>query len=142
MSEQKLNFYTEDEIEKIIKSKTELYFVDDGIDEAIVRLEDIPDVIVDINRNFKPTDLKFYKLGDLIYEPELSTIGEYLNKITPALREKIIDRLILLQTEESTIKNYKLLDEDLYIKVKTKLEKENENKTLSLNKKNSNREVR
>lgn len=142
MAEHKLNFYSEDEIEKIIKSDTELYFVDDGIDDAIIRLEDIPDVIVDINRNFKSSDLNFYKVDTMVYEPELSTKGEYLHKITPALRERIIDRLILLQTGESEIKNFKYIDKDLYEEVKNKLDIEKENNESSLNKKKRNREAR
>ena len=142
MAEQKLNFYTEDEIEKIIKSDVELYYVDDGIDEAIIKLEDIPDVIVDINRNFQSSDLKFYKVGAIVYEPELTTIGEFLNRITPTLRERIIDRLVLLQTGESEIKDFKYIDEELYEKVKNKLEKEEKNKNSLAEKKKRNREAR
>ena len=140
MSEFKINFYTEDEIKNIIKSNVELYFIDDGIDEAIIKLEDIPDAIVDLNRNYKTCDLKFYKVGSLVYEPELSTKGEFLSKITPTLREKIIDRLILLQTGESELKEYKYIDEDLYQSIKDKLDKEKEENSLS--KKKRNREVR
>jgi len=142
MAEQKLNFYTEDEIEKIIKSDVELYYVDDGIDEAIIKLEDIPDVIVDINRNFQSSDLKFYKVGAIVYEPELTTIGEFLNRITPTLRERIIDRLVLLQTGESEIKDFKYIDEELYEKVKNKLDKEEKNKNSLAEKKKRNREAR
>lgn len=142
MAEQKLNFYTEDEIEKIIKSDVELYYVDDGIDEAIIKLEDIPDVIVDINRNFQSSDLKFYKVGAIVYEPELTTIGEFLNRITPTLRERIIDRLVLLQTGESEIKDFKYIDEELYEKVKNKLDKEEANKNSLAEKKKRNREAR
>ncbi len=142
MAEQKLNFYTEDEIEKIIKSDVELYYVDDGIDEAIIKLEDIPDVIVDINRNFQSSDLKFYKVGAIVYEPELTTIGEFLNRITPTLRERIIDRLVLLQTGECEIKDFKYIDEELYEKVKNKLAKEETNKNSLVEKKKGNREAR
>ena len=42
-----LAFYSEDEIRNLIKSKAELYYVDDGIDEAIIKFEDIPDFIVE-----------------------------------------------------------------------------------------------
>jgi len=142
MAEQKLNFYTEDEIEKIIKSDVELYYVDDGIDEAIIKLEDIPDVIVDINRNFQSSDLKFYKVGAIVYEPELTTIGEFLNRITPTLRERIIDRVIILQAEESEKKDFKYIDEEKNKKVKNKLDKEEKNKNSLAEKKKRNREAR
>ena len=38
-----VRFYSEDEIKDLIKSKEELYYVDDGVDEAIIKFEDIPD---------------------------------------------------------------------------------------------------
>lgn len=142
MAEHEFKFYSEEEIKEIINSKEELYFIDDGIDEAIIRLEDIPDAIVDINRNIGTTDLKFYKLGNFMYEPELSTMGEFLHKITPALREKIIDRLVLLQTGECEIKDYKLIDENLFEDIKIVLEKENAKKEENIKKKKRSKEAR
>ncbi len=142
MAEHEIKFYSEEEIKEIINSKEELYFIDDGIDEAIIRLEDIPDAIVDINRNIGITDLSFYKVGNLIYEPELTTMGEYLNKINPSLREQIIDRLVLLQTGECEIKDYKMIDEDLYQEIKNQIEKEEKSNYKSSEKKKKNREAR
>ena len=49
----KVEFYTEQEIKDLIKSKAELYYVDDGVDEAIIKFEDIPDFIIDYNRNLE-----------------------------------------------------------------------------------------
>ena len=51
----------------------------------------------------------------------------------------MIDRLVALQTNEASIKKYKIIDEDLYSKVEANLEEENEQKKVK-NKKN--REVR
>lgn len=134
-----VRFYSEDEIKKLIKTNEELYYVDDGVDEAIIRFEDIPDFIVDYNRNLEVRDLKFFKVGKDVYEPDITTYGEFLNTIKEDLRERMIDRLVALQTNEASIKKYKIIDEDLYSKVETKLEEEKEQKKVK-NKKN--REVR
>lgn len=120
----KICFYTEDEIREIINSKVELYYVDDGIDEAIIRFEDIPDFIVDYNRKFEMRDLKFFKVGKDIYEPDITTYGEFLNSISPDLRERMIDRLVALQRNEIEPKKYKIIDEDVFSQVKEKLEQE------------------
>ena len=119
----KVEFYTEEEIKDLIRTKAELFYVDDGIDEAIIKLEDIPDFIVDYNRNLEMRDLKFFRVGKGIYEPDITTRGEFLDKINLLLREKIIDRLVALQTNEAEIKKYKILDEDLYSKVQNEMEK-------------------
>ena len=132
-------FYSEDEIKELIKANAELYYVDDGVDEAIIKFDDIPDFIIDYNRNLEIRDLKFFKVGKDVYEPDITTYGEFLNTIKEDLRERMIDRLIALQTNEASIKKYKIIDEDLYSKVESKLEEEKEQKKTK-NKKN--REVR
>ena len=134
-----VRFYSEDEIKELIKANAELYYVDDGVDEAIIKFEDIPDFIIDYNRNLEIRDLKFFKVGKDVYEPDITTYGEFLNTIKEDLRERMIDRLIALQTNEASIKKYKIIDEDLYSKVESKLEEEKEQKKTK-NKKN--REVR
>ena len=134
-----VRFYSEDEIKELIKANAELYYVDDGVDEAIIKFEDIPDFIIDYNRNLEIRDLKFFKVGKDVYEPDITTYGEFLNTIKEELRERIIDRLIALQTNEASINKYKIIDEDLYSKVESKLEEEKEQKKIK-NKKN--REVR
>ena len=133
-----LRFYTEEEIKELIKSKEELYYVDDGVDEAIIKFEDIPDFIVDYNRNFDMRNLKFYRVEKDVYEPDITTMGEYLDRINPNLRERMIDRLIALQTNEAEIKKYKIIDEDVYSNVESKMEQEETKKQ----KKNKNREAR
>lgn len=134
-----VRFYTEDEIKELIETNEELYYVDDGVDEAIIRFEDIPDFIVDYNRNLEVRDLKFYRVWKDVYEPDITTYGEFLNTIKEDLRERMIDRLVALQTNEASIKKYKIIDEDLYSKVEANLEEEKEQKKVK-NKKN--REVR
>lgn len=128
-------FYTEDEIRDLINNKAELFYVDDGVDEAIIRFEDIPDFIVDYNRNLEIRDLKFFKVGKDVYEPDITTIGEFLNRIKPDLRERMIDRLVALQTNEAEIRDYKIIDEDVYSEIEGKIEKEQEKKKAK-NKKN------
>ncbi len=134
-----VRFYSEDEIKELIKANAELYYVDDGVDEAIIKFEDIPDFIIDYNRNLEIRDLKFFKVGKDVYEPDITTYGEFLNTIKEDLRERMIDRLVALQTNEASIKKYKIIDEDLYSKVEANLEEEKEQKKVK-NKKN--REVR
>ena len=134
----KVEFYTEQEIKDLIKSKAELYYVDDGVDEAIIKFEDIPDFIIDYNRNLEIRDLKFFRVGKKNYEPDITTYGEFLNTINPDLRERIINRLVALQKNEISIKKYKIIDEDLYSKVETKIEE----KKTKKQKGNKNREAR
>ena len=133
-----VRFYDEEEIKELIKSKAELYYVDDGVDEAIIKFEDIPDFIVDYNRNFEMRTLKFFKVGKGVYEPDITTMGEYLDRINPDLRERMIDRLIALQTNEAEIRKYKIIDEDVYANVEIKMEQEK----IRKQKKNKNREAR
>ena len=134
----KVEFYTEQEIKDLIKSKAELYYVDDGVDEAIIKFEDIPDFIIDYNRNLEMRDLKFFRVGKKNYEPDITTYGEFLNTINPDLRERMINRLVALQKNETAIKKYKIIDEDLYSKVETKIEQEKTKKQKG----NKNREAR
>ena len=134
----KVEFYTEQEIKDLIKSKAELYYVDDGVDEAMIKFEDIPDFIIDYNRNLEMRDLKFFRVGKKNYEPDITTYGEFLNTINPDLRERMINRLVALQKNETAIKKYKIIDEDLYSKVETKIEQEKTKKQKG----NKNREAR
>ena len=134
----KVEFYTEQEIKDLIKSKAELYYVDDGVDEAIIKFEDIPYFIIDYNRNLEIRDLKFFRVGKKNYEPDITTYGEFLNTINPDLRERMINRLVALQKNETAIKKYKIIDEDLYSKVETKIEQEKTKKQKG----NKNREAR
>lgn len=126
--EPEFKFYNEEEIRKIIKSKETLYFADDGIDEVIVKAKDIPDFIVDVNIKFGSTDLKFYRVGNDVYEPEIKTMGMFLDKIKPEVREKIIDRLVKLQRGEIEPKDYKLIDENQFEDIQEKMEQEKSNK--------------
>lgn len=130
-----LQFYNENEIRNIINNKDELYFADDGITEVMIKFDDIPDFIVDINRKHGSVDLKFYKMDNDIYEPDITTVGEFLNKVKPEIREKIINRLVKLQRGEIEPKKYKLIDEDEFDYIKSKMENETRNK-LKNNKKN------
>lgn len=120
----KIKFYTEEEIKDLIKNKADFYYADDGVDEVVIKFEDIPDFIVDYNRNIEIRDLKFYRMGKEVYEPDITTHGEFLSKIDPTLREKMIDRLVQLQRGEIEIKDYKIIDEDMFEKVESKLKQE------------------
>lgn len=127
--ENTINFYDEKEVKKIIKSKDKLYYADDGIDEVIVREQDIPDFIIKANEiTGECSNLKFYAMNSEEYKPVLTTIGSFLDRADPVLRAKIIDRLVLLQTTEESPKDFKVIDENVFEKVSSSIEKEKRNR--------------
>ena len=109
-----MEFYSEEEIEELREANTELYYVDDGFYEFIVRFEDIPDCIIKYNEEIGTSDLKFYNVGNNTYEPDITTMGIFLDKIKLELRERLIDRLVALQTGEEEPKNFKIIDVDMF----------------------------
>jgi len=124
-----INFNDEKEIKKILKSKDKLYYADDGIDEVIVREQDIPDFIIKANEiTGECSNLKFYAMNSEEYKPVLTTIGSFLDKADPVLRAKIIDRLVLLQTTEEPTKDFKVIDEYMFEKVQDSIQKEKRNR--------------
>ncbi len=127
--EKNIKFYDEKEIKKIIKDKDSLYYADDGMSEVIVREQDISDFIIKANEIAGETaNLKFYKMNSTEYKPVLTTIGSFLDKADPSLRKKIIDRLVLLQTTDEPVKDFKVIDEDMFEKVKSSIQKDKKNK--------------
>ena len=59
MEEEKspIEFYTKEEIEKIINDKVPLYYADTGVEEVIVKEEDIPDFIMKVDEIYQDTEL-------------------------------------------------------------------------------------
>lgn len=102
----KLNLYSKDEIEKLLKLEERLVFVDDGIDEVIAKFIDLPDIIVDFNR-----DLKIYNFIEPENKPIITTKGMFLDKCSIEDRQAIIQRLIDLQQNREKIKKYKVISE-------------------------------
>lgn len=94
----KLNLYSKDEIEKVLKLEERLVFVDDGIDEVIAKFNDLPDIIV---------DLKIYNFIEPEDKPIITTKGVFLDKCSIEDRQAIIQRLIDLQQNREKIKNIK-----------------------------------
>ena len=60
--------------------------------------------------------------------PLATTMGIFLDKCNPDLREKIIDRLIKLQQGEIEVKDYKMIDEYILEEARDKLEQEKKTK--------------
>lgn len=116
-----IELYSSNEIRKIIKSGEELYFMDDGTNEFVVKKQDIPHIIVDLNLKYGSIDLKFYEVSSSEFKPVLTTMGFYLDRVKQDLREIIIDRLISLQTGEKRPRKYKLIDSDIYLRIKNKM---------------------
>ena len=111
--EPNLKFYEIDEIIKLLQSKERLVYVDDGIEEAVIKYKDLPDFIVDYNEKCDLKDIKVYDYENPnMDKPLLDTFGVFLNKCEPKVREDIIDRLVMLQRGEIDVKDYKIIDED------------------------------
>lgn len=119
----KISFYDENEVRKIIESKEKYVYVDDGMTEVIIKKEDIPDYIVYINRECGLTDLKMF---DSDGQQILNTLGEFLDKCNPIIREEIIDRLVNIQTGEEELKEVKTIDEYMWEKLTNEIEEDEE----------------
>ena len=119
----KISFYDENEVRKIIESKEKYVYVDDGMTEVIIKKEDIPDYIVYINRECGITDLKMF---DSDGQQILNTLGEFLDKCNPIIREEIIDRLVNIQTGEEELKEVKTIDEYMWEKLTNEIEEDEE----------------
>lgn len=119
----KISFYDENEVRKIIESKENYVYVDDGMTEVIIKKEDIPDYIIYINRECGLTDLKVF---DSDGQQILNTLGEFLDKCNPIIREEIIDRLVNLQTGEEEPKEVKTIDEYMWEKLTNEIEEDEE----------------
>lgn len=125
MEKPELKFYSEEEIESILKSDTPLYYADDGIDEVVIKEEDIPDFIMIVNQiEGYSADLKFYKVNSFSMQPVLTTMGPFLDRAEPELRDKIIGRLQDLQTGDKEPKEIKCIIEDLLERVTEKIDEE------------------
>jgi len=105
----KFEYYDDKEIMHILRAREKLLLVDTGLDEIIVRLDDLPDFIVDYNTKYGQTDLKIYDCNDIDGNPLATTYGEFLNKCEPKLRSQIIDRLVEVQ-QGAEIKDYLIID--------------------------------
>ena len=123
MNKKEFEFYTIEEIKKILVGDEKLVFVDNGIEEVVVKYNDLPDFIVDINDYMEHRcNLKVYKYPLQTMIPMLTTIGHFLDKCEPEVRVDIIDRLNKLQNGEET-KRYKIIDEFDLEKAKIELKK-------------------
>ena len=96
-------FCTKGEIKNLLLSGEKLVYADNGIDEFVVRYNDLPDFIVDMSRSMgNRCELKVYKYPAESMTPILTTIGEFLDRCDPDVRKDIIDRLVAVQTTEDT----------------------------------------
>ena len=104
-------FYNQKEIKKLLLSDEKLVYVDNGVDEFVVKYKDLPDFIVDMSRYMgNNCQLKVYKYPAESMNPILTTMGEFLDKCDDDVRKDIIIRLIEVQTNMET-KNYKIISE-------------------------------
>ena len=124
-----LNFYSEEEIEALLKSDERLVYIDTGSEEVVAKYDDLPDVIVALDKLFDhQVELTVLDFKHPDYENPLATThGCFLNQCDPEVREDIIDRLNMLQTGEEKFKEFKLIDEGTLDKVMDKLSQDYEN---------------
>ncbi|MBP3595887.1 MAG: hypothetical protein J6J60_00580 [Clostridia bacterium] len=120
-----LEFYTEEEIREMIAKKERYVYVDNGLENFVIRRQDIPDFIVYINREIDSTDLEIFdpEEGNLVI---IRTCGEFLDKCESEVREEIIERLIQLQTGEEEYSQVKVADENLWREMLEEREDEEE----------------
>ena len=121
-----LDEYNEDEIRNILKNKERLVIVNINNDEIIAKYNDIPDIIVDLNDKLGSVDLEIYNYSEPSMTPMITTFGYFLNKCNQEVRADIIDRLVLLQTEELEVSPYKVIDVDLLDDIENTLENNDE----------------
>ena len=111
----------------MLKGKERLVCVDDGIDEVVVRYQDLADFIVDINLKSGVKDLKVYPYPVTTMEPILTTNGMYLNKCSLSNQEEFKNKLVQTQLKLK-IKDYKIIDENLLEIAVNELAKEKKNR--------------
>ena len=123
-----LKMYNEEEIKQLLNSNERLVYIDYGSEEIVARYEDLPDIIVDVNEKLGHTEnLKVYDFDNLLLDtPILTTIGYFLDKCDPKVREDIIDRLVDLQTGVAEVKDYKVIDEEMLDDIRSAMEEEME----------------
>ena len=130
--EKEFQFYTKNEIKNILLSGEKLVYADNGIDEVVVKYNDLPDFIVDMAVNMgHDCEIKVYKYPSESMTPILTTKGWFLNKVEPSVRADIIDRLVAVQTEVDT-KSYKIISENDLELAKEELDKGVSVKILNL----------
>ena len=119
-----LKFYNKDEIKQLLNSNERLVFIDNGSEEIVAKYDDLPDVIVDVNKKLGHTEnLRVYDFKQPNLEkPLLTTIGYFLDKCDPEVRADIIDRLVALQQGEVEVKDYKVIDEDMLDEIENEFE--------------------
>lgn len=116
-------FYTKEEIKRMLLKAEKLVYVDNGFDEFLVKYNNLPDFIVDLSRSMgNNCNLKVYKYPAISMTPILTTIGEFLDKCDADVRDDIHAILSALQITGATRK-YKIINEDNLENVREELNK-------------------
>ena len=113
-----MQFYNQEKIKEFIEKGERLIYVDDGINEFLIRYKDIPDVIVDYYYKSGGKDLKLYDANSM--DTIITTYGFFLDYCDKRVREDIIDRLAYLQQGGRT-KKYKIINEEDFNTIKSEL---------------------
>ena len=126
--------YTREEMADIGKNKG-FYFVETSNGDSYqIQKDDISDFIVlETIRCNQQVDMWVYT-PNVDEKPILSTMGWFLDKIKPKLREEIIDRLVKLQTFEVKPRKVKIFDNEIFMEMKLEEFGEQEGKTIQFDK--------
>lgn len=104
----KLNSFSFDEMSKLYTEEEKLVLINiDKEDELIGKYNDLPDIIVGLNRKFGEKDLNVISIDT--GESILATHGMFLSRCDSKVREEIIERLVDLQTNKKEVKDFKLI---------------------------------
>lgn len=127
--------YTREEMSEIANKEGFLFVETSNGDNYEIRKSDVADFIVlEAERCGHAVDIKMYVPNYEIEEPFVSTYGCFLNKINPTFREKIIERLIKLQTTNTKPRKVKVFDNGIFEKMTLEELGEKEGKTLQYDK--------
>ncbi len=109
-----LENYSTNDVIKMITNRERLFLVIGGEDNYYIRIDDLPDYIVDSNSDLIIYEYD-YKNRELV--ECLTTYGFFLNKCDYDLRDLIHDRLVKLQTFQEPTKMYKVISAETFLLV-------------------------
>lgn len=111
--------YSKKEMIKIIQDNKTVYVETTLGNHYIINRKDIADFIVlEAERNGHRIGIQIYLPNQ--EEPVITTCGWYLNECNPAIREEIINRLVMLQTTNIRPNKVKIFNTNILNKLRRK----------------------
>lgn len=108
--------YTKKQLLEILKKEAIVFAHTNLGDKYIIKKSDLADfIILETEKNGHSIEMSFFMPG--INGAVITTFGWFLNRANSALREEIIDRLVLLQTTDKKPKKVKVFDTHIFNKM-------------------------